>query len=193
MKLRYVVITSVTRDDLPDGGASHFVETIRAIHSRDPDIRVEVLIPDFKGDIFALGKVLEACPDVLNHNVETIPRLYPRVRPQSDYARSLELLEKVKTMGLPILTKSGLMLGLGEQREEVLEVLQDLRKVGCDFLTMGQYLQPRSDRLPVFRYLPPEEFEEYKRMGEALGFETVASGPFVRSSFHAFQMFESHP
>ena len=191
--LGYVVITSVTRDDLPDGGASVFARTIRAVRTRDPKIKIEVLIPDFKGDEASLVTVLKESPDVLNHNVETVPRLYPQVRPQADYQRSLDLLQRVKEYNSQMVTKSGFMLGLGERREEVLDLLRDLRKAGCDFLTIGQYLQPRPDRLPVIEYVPPETFEEYKRIGEEMGFKSVASGPFVRSSFHASEMFEVSP
>jgi lipoic acid synthetase len=191
MSIHYVVITSVTRDDLPDGGASSFAETIRAIRALNPKINIEVLIPDFKGDLRSLKAVLKECPEVLNHNIETISRLYPRVRPLADYKRSLNLLKRSKEDCPHIPTKSGFMLGLGETQEEVLELLRDLREAGCDFLTIGQYLQPRQDRLPVVRFIPPEEFEEYKRMGEEMGFRAVASGPFVRSSFHASEMFEA--
>ena len=190
MNLGYVVITSVTRDDLADGGASIFARTIHAVRSLDPKIKIEVLIPDFKGDEAALVTVLKESPDVLNHNVETISRLYSQVRPQADYKRSLELLRRVKDYNPRMVTKSGFMLGLGETREEVLDLLRDLKKAGCDFLTIGQYLQPRPDRLPVIEYLPPEIFEEYKKIGEGMGFRSVASGPFVRSSFHASEMFE---
>ena len=193
MKLQYVVVTSVTRDDLPDGGASVFAKTIRAVRALDPKIKIEVLIPDFKGDKASLVTVLKESPDVLNHNVETVPRLYPQVRPQADYRRSLDLLQRVKEFNSQMVTKSGFMLGLGERREEVLELLLDLRKAGCDFLTIGQYLQPGLDRLPVVEYVPPEEFEEYKKIGEEMGFKSVASGPFVRSSFHASEMFEVSP
>jgi lipoic acid synthetase len=189
MGLRYVVITSVARDDLPDGGASNFARTIQAIRAQDQTIKIEVLVPDFNGNLNSLSLVLKECPDVLNHNIETVPRLYPEVRPQADYERSLNILKRSKENYPHLLTKSGFMLGLGETREEVLNLLQDLREVGCDLLTIGQYLQPRIDRLPVVRYIPPEEFEEYKRIGEEMGFKAVASGPFVRSSFHASQMF----
>ena len=192
MGLRYVVITSVTRDDLPDGGASHYAEVLRAIHGLDQTIRVEVLVPDFQGDSNSLAAVLKERPDVLNHNVETVPRLYPLVRPQADYGRSLHLLKGSKGHSREILTKSGFMLGLGEDRSEVLDLMKDLREAEVDFLTVGQYLQPRSDRLPVLRYLTPEEFEDLKTIGEAMGFKSIASGPFVRSSFHASQMFEGN-
>lgn len=191
MDLQYVVVTSVTRDDLPDGGASLFAKTIEAIRALDPKIKIEVLIPDFQGDFASLEIVLKEGPDVLNHNIETTARLYSEVRPQADYKRSLQLLRKSKRQDYEFFTKSGFMLGLGETHGEVLELLRDLREVGCDFLTIGQYLQPRPDRLPVMRFVPPEEFEEYKRVGEEMGFKTVASGPFVRSSFHAFEMFKT--
>ena len=193
MGLHYVVITSVTRDDLSDGGASHFAKTIQAIRTLDREIKIEVLIPDFQGDSASLAMVLKAGPDVLNHNVETVSRLYPQVRPQADYKRSLDLLKKSKKSFPQILTKSGFMLGLGEAEAEIRGLMEDLHEAGCDFLTIGQYLQPRSDRLPVVRYIPPEEFEEYRKRGEQMGFESVASGPFVRSSFHASEMFEKRP
>ena len=191
MGLQYVVITSVTRDDLSDGGASFFTKTIQTIRASDSMTKVEVLIPDFRGDIHSLKSVLKEGPDVLNHNIETISRLYPEARPQGHYKRSLHLLERSKESYPKILTKSGFMLGLGENRDEVLGLLRDLREAGCDLLTIGQYLQPRSDRLPVVRFIPPEEFEEYKKIGEKMGFKAVASGPFVRSSFHAFEMFKT--
>lgn len=192
MGLRYVVVTSVTRDDLPDGGASQFARTIQAIRELDQEIKVEVLIPDFKGDSNSLNRVLQECPNVLNHNIETVPRLYSSVRPGADYKRSLNVLKRSKESHPSIPTKSGFMLGLGETREEVLDLLRDLREVRCDFLTIGQYLQPRTDRLPVVRYLSPEEFEAYRKFGEEMDFKMVASGPFVRSSFHASQMFEAN-
>jgi lipoic acid synthetase len=191
MGLHYVVITSVTRDDLPDGGASSFAKTIWAIRALNPKIKVEVLIPDFKGDQSSLKTVLKERPEILNHNIETIRRLYPRVRPLADYKRSLNLLKKSKEECPHFPTKSGFMLGLGETREEVLELLRDLKEAGCDFLTIGQYLQPRRDRLPVVRFILPEEFEKYKQIAEEMGFRAVASGPFVRSSFHASEMFET--
>jgi lipoic acid synthetase len=193
MGLRYVVVTSVTRDDLPDGGASHYAKTIQAIREVDGSAKVEVLIPDFQGNISSLIAVLNETPDVLNHNIETIPRLYPIVRPEADYERSLRLLKRSKEYNPHLFTKSGFMLGLGEMREEVVGLMENLRQVECDFLTIGQYLQPRFDRLPVERYIPPEEFEEYQKIGMKMGFKAVASGPFVRSSFHASKMFHTPP
>ncbi len=191
MGIRYAVITSVTRDDLPDGGASFFARTIEAIRKEIQGIGVEVLVPDFRGNLSSLNTVLRASPDVLNHNIETIHRLYSIVRPEANYKRSLHLLKESKRCYPQIHTKSGFMLGLGETHQEVIGLMEDLRKAECDLLTIGQYLQPRSDRLPVERYIPPEEFEEYKKIGESLGFKAVASGPFVRSSFHASEMFQA--
>ncbi|MEN3203486.1 MAG: lipoyl synthase [Atribacterota bacterium] len=185
LHLRHVVVTSVTRDDLPDGGAEHFAATISAIRKALPQATVEVLIPDFQGSEKALETVLAAYPDVLNHNVETVPRLYPLVRPQADYARSLWLLEKAKEKAPGILTKSGLMVGLGETKAEVEEVLRDLRKAKCDIVTIGQYLRPSVHHLPVASYILPEEFEYYREYALRLGFSGVASGPFVRSSYRA--------
>jgi len=192
MGLQYVVITSVTRDDLPDGGASHFGKTIQAIREMDRKVRIEVLVPDFKGDWNSLNRVLQEGPDVLNHNMETVRRLYAEVRPQADYERSLNLLERSKETYPHIRTKSGFMLGLGESREEVFDLFQDLRAAKCDFLTIGQYLQPRANRLPVVRYIEPEEFEAYRKIGKEMGFKMVSSGPFVRSSFHASGMFDAN-
>ncbi|MBA7609064.1 Lipoyl synthase [subsurface metagenome] len=183
--LRYVVITSVTRDDLPDGGASQFAQTITAIRSYDSDIKAEVLIPDFRGSLPALQTVIDIHPAVLNHNVETVPRLYPEIRPQAKYQRSLELLKQSKVLNKKILTKSGFMLGLGESRQEVIEVMTDLRQADCDILTIGQYLQPSLRHYKLVKYVPPEEFEEYANIGKQLGFWQVVSGPLVRSSFHA--------
>jgi lipoyl synthase len=191
MGLQYVVITSVTRDDLSDGGASLFAKTIQTIRALDPKTKVEVLIPDFQGSLNSLKSVLKEGPDVLNHNIETVSRLYPEVRPQADYERSLHLLKASKESHPDVLTKSGFMLGLGENREEVLELLRHLRDARCDLLTIGQYLQPRQNRLPVVQFVPPDEFKEYKTVGEEMGFKAVASGPFVRSSFHAFEMFKT--
>ena len=185
--LRHVVITSVTRDDLPDGGADHFRRCIIAVRERT-GATVEVLTPDFDGDTAAVDTVLLGEPDVFNHNMETVPRLQQYVRRKSQYAVSLGVLAHAKKSHPAIKTKSGLMLGLGETTEEVLETLADLRSIGCDFLTLGQYLQPSTRHLPVVRYLPPEEFDELGRMARALGFLEVASAPFVRSSYHADEM-----
>ncbi len=187
--LRYAVITSVTRDDLNDGGAGIFAETIRVIRDQNPDTLVEVLIPDLQGDWQALGTILEARPHVLNHNVETVPRLYSRVRPQADYRRSLQLIRRVKKISPQMICKSGIMLGFGETIEELREVWQDLRRNGCDILTMGQYLQPSASHLPVQRFVPPEEFEELKAEAQNHGFAGVASGPFVRSSYQAEKLY----
>jgi lipoyl synthase len=181
--LDYAVVTSVTRDDLPDGGSGMFFDTVRAIRSRRPGCRVEVLIPDLQGSSVALGKVLASAPDIVNHNVETVPRLYPRVRPGADYGRSLQLLERVKKRGF--VTKSGIMLGLGEGMDEVRAVLQDLRLAGCEILTIGQYLQPSLNHLSVERYYRPEEFEQLRTEALNIGYHHVVSGPLVRSSYHA--------
>jgi lipoic acid synthetase len=189
MKLRYAVITSVTRDDLADGGAGYFAQTIAAVRTLSPDILIEVLIPDFNGNAAALQAVIAARPDVINHNIETVPRLYPVVRPQADYRRSLDLLLSVKTYARRIPTKSGMMLGLGETDAEIIHSLQDLRSSFCDILTLGQYLQPSRAHLPVARYLPPEEFSRLKKTALELGFSKVASGPFVRSSYHAGEIY----
>ncbi|MGE5629959.1 MAG: lipoyl synthase [Caulobacteraceae bacterium] len=188
--LKHVVITSVTRDDLPDGGAGHFSEVIKAIKGLNKDIIVEVLIPDFKGDAVALETVVKAKPEIINHNVETVPRLYPDVRPAAVYDRSLELLKRVKEMDNSILTKSGIMVGLGEKEEEMLEVFKDLRAVGCDFLTIGQYLAPSTKHYPVVEYVTPEDFKEYKKEALSLGFSFVASAPLVRSSYNAAEMLQ---
>ncbi len=185
--LKYVVITSVTRDDLPDGGAEHWYRTVIAVRERTGS-QVEVLTPDFLGNRAAISRVIEARPDVFNHNTETVPRLYHRVRRNADYQRTLDLLKQVKDEAPEMPTKSGLMLGLGETREELLEVFADLRSVGCDMLTLGQYLQPTPDHLPVERFVPPEEFDEIGNLARLLGFGMVASGPFVRSSYHAGEM-----
>ena len=185
--LRYAVVTSVNRDDRPDGGAALFATTIRAIRERLPGCKVEVLIPDFQGSQEALALVLDAAPDVLNHNIETVPRLYREVRFGARYARSIELLRRASEMCPAIPTKSGLMLGLGESSEEVLAVLRDLRAAGVRVVTIGQYLRPTPAHLPVLRYVPPEEFLMYRDAGLALGFSHVESGPLVRSSYHAAQ------
>jgi lipoic acid synthetase len=191
MGLYYVVITSVTRDDLADGGAGLFARTIREIRERSPETLVEVLVPDFQGDADALHEVLGARPDVLNHNLETVPRLYPSVRPEAVYRRSLELLERVEAYDPAIPTKSGLMLGLGESPEEIDRTLRDLRRAGCDLLTLGQYLQPTRRHLPVRRFVHPDEFEEWRRVALDLGFAEVASGPFVRSSYRAEAFYQA--
>ncbi len=190
MGLKYVVVTSVTRDDLPDGGAVNFVETIEKLRQEIPDVCVEVLIPDFQGSKNALEAVLNAHPDVLNHNIETVPRLYPEVRPQADYRRSLDLIQRARKYVPALVTKSGLMLGLGERPTEISRTLEDMFKAGCQMLTLGQYLQPSKDHLPVKRYIPPEEFEEWRRSALQMGFAEVASGPFVRSSYHAKELFQ---
>lgn len=183
LKLNYAVVTSVTRDDLADGGAAIFAETIREIKKLNPECKVEVLIPDFQGSESALRTVLEADPDVLNHNIETVPSLYPQVRPQADYQRSLELLAYAHTNARA--TKSGLMVGLGESADEVRTTIKDLRNAGCDILTVGQYLQPGKKLLPVKRYYSPDEFGDLQRESIAIGFRHVVSGPMVRSSYHA--------
>ncbi len=183
--LDYVVITSVTRDDLPDGGAAVFAGCIRALWQQDPGCRVEVLIPDFAGNRDALATVVRARPFVLNHNVETVPRLYRRVRPKARYERSLELLRQAKAIDSSLLTKSGLMVGLGETQEEVLRVMRDLRTAGVDLITIGQYLRPSPRHLPVQLYYPPAEFETFVERGREIGFQHVEAGPLVRSSYHA--------
>lgn len=193
LKLHHVVVTSVTRDDLPDGGATHFTRTINAIRQTSPQATIEVLIPDFKGSLEALKTVVDSSPEVVNHNVETVPRLYSEVRPKADYHRSLNLLRTVKSLNRNILTKSGLMVGLGEEHDEIVNVMEELRTVQCDFLTIGQYLAPSPKHYPVARYVTPQEFEEYKSLGERMGFSYVASGPFVRSSFRAAEMVASKP
>jgi lipoic acid synthetase len=190
MDLTYVVVTSVTRDDLADGGASCFAEAISAIRKKSPHTKVEVLIPDFQGDRFALETVIKAQPDVLNHNIETVPQLYATVRPEADYQRSLNLFRQAKQIDQRLPTKSGLMLGLGESAAEVELTLCDLNQAGCDMLTLGQYLQPTPEHLAVDRYIPPDEFENWRRRALAIGFREVASGPFVRSSYHADDLYQ---
>jgi len=185
--LKYVVVTSVTRDDLPDGGAEQFGRTVNKL--RAGGLRVEVLIPDFKGSPDALKTVIDSKPDVLNHNVETVPRLYPGIRPQAEYKRSLELLRSAKKMENSILTKSGLMVGLGESPEEIFGVLKDLRAADCDLLTVGQYIAPSKKHAPVVEYLNPESFERIRKTGLEMGFKSVACGPFVRSSYQARELF----
>jgi lipoic acid synthetase len=183
MGIHHAVITSVNRDELADGGASVFAETIRRVRDSNPGITLEVLIPDFRGVMEALDCVIAAGPDVLNHNMETVPRLYTTVRPQARYRRSLDVLHHAKRRGM--VTKTGLMLGLGETRDEVMDVLADLRRIGCDVLTLGQYLQPTSRHLPVDRYLAPPEFDSLRQDALSLGFRFVEAGPLVRSSYHA--------
>ncbi|HEV7223820.1 MAG TPA: lipoyl synthase [Pirellulales bacterium] len=189
--LKHVVITSVTRDDLADGGAEHFYRCVQAVRAKT-GAAVEVLTPDFLGKPGAIERIVAAAPEVFNHNTETVPRLYREVRGRkSDYRWTLALLQRVKRLDPAIKTKSGLMLGLGETRDELLETLADLRDAGCDLLTLGQYLQPSPEHLPVVRYVPPEEFDELGRLARRLGFQQVASGPFVRSSYHARDMAEA--
>ncbi len=194
LDLKHAVITSVNRDDLDDGGSMHWAETILHVREMNPECKVEVLIPDFNGDENALNNVLRARPDVLNHNTETIARLYRRVRPDAIYEQSMELLTRAAywrdTEQPSMLTKSGIMAGLGETFEEVVDLMRDLRKASCDIMTIGQYLQPYEKRLPVERYVTPEEFAEWKKIGEAMGFKHVESSPLTRSSYHARQQTE---
>ena len=185
LSMSYVVITSVTRDDLPDGGASHFANVIRAIRANSPTTAIEVLAPDFGGDIAALKAVVEAFPNVISHNMETVSALYSVVRPQADYTCSLELLANIKKLNPAIRSKSGLMLGFGETEAQVYELLDDLRSVGCEFLTIGQYLAPTREHLPVSEYIEPYRFEEYGKIAREKGFLFVASAPLVRSSYYA--------
>ncbi|HYA37792.1 MAG TPA: lipoyl synthase [Candidatus Methylomirabilis sp.] len=188
MKLKFVVITSVDRDDLRDGGAAHFTACIRAVRRATPSTTVEILVPDFRGRMKVALEILgEALPDVFNHNLETVPRLYKAARPGADYRHSLELLRRFKEHQPGVPTKSGLMVGLGETNEEIIDVMRDLRAHGCDLLTVGQYLQPSRHHLPVARFVTPEQFAELARVAEDLGFRNVASGPMVRSSYHADQ------
>jgi len=188
MGLRHVVVTSVTRDDLPDGGARQFAATIRALHAELPDAAVEVLTPDFRGNREAIRMVVEAKPDYYNHNVETVPRLYDFVRPGSRFERSLSVLREAKRLDPEIVTKSGFMLGLGERRGEVIEVMQRLLETRCEILTIGQYLQPKREKLDVVEYVHPSVFDDYREIGERLGFRAVFSGPFVRSSYMAEEL-----
>lgn len=191
MGLTFCVLTMVTRDDLPDGGAGHVARTVRAIRAKDRKIGVETLISDLGGDRAALDTVIEAEPQVLNHNLETVPRLYPRVRPQARYHRSLELLARASERAPRMATKSGLILGLGETREEVIRVMDDLRGAGCDLLTLGQYLAPSPAHFPVARYVPPEEFDQYRELALDRGFAGVVSAPLVRSSYRAEDLYLS--
>jgi len=190
LKLKYVVITSVTRDDMPDGGAAHFAEVVNSIRRENPNTRVEVLIPDFRGDTAALKKVVDCNPDVIGHNIETIPDLYTKVRPEADYNQSLNVLSNAKKLGYKGKIKSGIMVGLGETEPKVILVLEDLRKHGCDFLTIGQYLAPSKLHVPVAEYIHPDQFDRYKEIAVELGFEYIASAPLVRSSYLAHEAFE---
>ena len=190
LKLKHVVITSVTRDDLSDGGAGHFARIVEAIRLSSPDVVIEVLIPDFQGSIDALKKVVDSNPHVIGHNMETVPSLYAKVRPKADYYRSLNILQAIKSMAPGLITKSGLMLGLGETKNKVVAVLEELRSVRCDCLTLGQYLPPSLKHHPLVRYITPQEFEEYRTIGEELGFRCVFSAPSVRSSFRAAEMYQ---
>lgn len=185
--LRHVVVTSVARDDLKDEGAEQFARTIRALHHQNPHVIVEVLTPDFKAKLDLIKTVTDASPEIYNHNVETVQRLSPVVRPQAKYKRSLRVLEMVKELDSKIYTKSGIMLGLGESREEVMTTLRDLRAAGCDAVTIGQYLRPTMHHLPVAEFIHPTVFKEYEQIGEDLGFAFVASGPFIRSSYNAIE------
>jgi lipoic acid synthetase len=193
MGLAYVVITSVTRDDLPDGGAGHFAKTISAVRRRLPGAKIEVLTPDFLGNTEALRTVLEARPDVFNHNVETVERLYPHVRPQAVFRRSLSVLKQAKAIAPGVTSKSGFMLGLGEEEAEVMELLRELRHTGCDVVTIGQYLRPTRNNLPVVEYIRPEAFAYLKVKALDMGFTYVASGPMVRSSMNAAEMYNPVP
>lgn len=186
--LKHVVITSVTRDDLPDGGAEHFSKVINKIREKDSNIIIEVLIPDLQGDEMALKKIIDAKPHVINHNLETVPRLYEKVRPEAIYERSLKVLRNVKKIDPSIYTKSGIMVGLGEREDEVLDLLKDLRQIGCDYLTIGQYLAPSKEHYPVVEYVHPHIFKKYKDEAFSMGFLFVASGPLVRSSYNAAEM-----
>ncbi len=194
--LQHVVITSVNRDDLDDGGAEHFAHCIHKVREYCPETTIEVLIPDLCGNWAALAVILDARPDVLNHNTETVPRLYRRVRPQGEYERSLMLLRKTRQLRPQIYTKSGLMVGLGETWDEVVQVMADLRQVDCDILTLGQYLQPSPKHLPVVRYVPPAEFDQWRTVGEGMGFLQVVASPLTRSSYHAAEvrrLMQRHP
>jgi lipoic acid synthetase len=191
LDLKYAVITSVTRDDLTDGGAEHFAKTIEAIQALNPDIKVEVLIPDFQGNRTALQTVIDARPDVINHNIETVSRLYYTIRPEADYQRTLDLIDRVRAIAPAIKRKSGLMVGLGESPEEVKQVIRDLYDHGCQMLTIGQYLAPSKKHAEVVEYINPEQFKAYETYAREIGFEHVSSGPFVRSSYHAADPFEN--
>ncbi|ACN99734.1 lipoyl synthase [Sulfurihydrogenibium azorense] len=190
LSLKHVVITSVDRDDLPDGGASHFAKVIEKVRQLNPDTTIEVLIPDFKGNVESLKIVVDSKPDVINHNVETVKQLYKKVRPQGNYERSLKLIKTVKELDSNIITKSGFMLGLGETKQQVINLLIDLKQHNCDVVTIGQYLQPSKNHLPVEKYYTEEEFKEFEDIGYKIGFKQVFSGILVRSSFHAGEVYE---
>ena len=190
MGLEHIVITSVDRDDLPDGGAGQFIRVIEELRAHSPQTTIEILTPDFRNKEGALEPVVTAKPDVFNHNLETVPRLYPTIRPGARYYHSLRLLDRVKDLDSSIFTKSGIMVGLGEERSEVYEVMDDMRSARIDFLTIGQYLRPTPRHAPVERYVPPEEFEELERMARAKGFLMVSATPLTRSSYHAGRDFE---
>lgn len=190
LKLKHIVITTVTRDDLPDGGAGQFVATINALHGELPEATVEVLISDLKGQSAPLVEILQSGPNILNHNIETVPRLYKNVRPQALYSRSLDVLRWTSEWGKGIMSKSGLMLGLGETFKEVVKVLHDLRKVNCGIVTVGQYLQPSPKHIPIRRYVPPEEFKKIEEIGMDMGFLAVTAGPLVRSSYNALNTYQ---
>ncbi|MCF8382401.1 MAG: lipoyl synthase [Chlorobium sp.] len=192
MNLNHVVLTSVNRDDLADGGSGHWVSAIRSIRAENPEVSIECLIPDFDGITENADRVMREVPEVLNHNIETVPSLYGTIRPQADYRKSLELLERANNI-FGLSTKSGMMVGMGETFDQVFASLADLASFGCNMVTIGQYLQPTASHLPVNRYVTPEEFAEYKRMAESLGFRHVQSGPFVRSSYHAAAFVASTP
>jgi len=189
MKLKYAVLTSPSRDDVKDGGAGFFVRSVKEIKKRNPDTKVEVLIPDFKGDIDSLKMVINSGIDVLNHNLETVPRLYRKVRPEADYAQSLEILKEASLICSQLPVKSGFMVGLGEKKKEVVELLKDLKSAGCNIVTIGQYLRPTLRQVPVEKYIHPDEFKEMEEMAYEIGFDYVASGPLVRSSYRAEEVF----
>ena len=191
LKLQHAVITSVTRDDLTDGGASQFVALVKQIRMQAPTCRIELLIPDLQGDWAALGKITAARPDILGHNIETVPSLYAEVRPGADYQRSLSLLSEARRQAPGLVTKSGLMLGMGETETELLQTLRDLRQHDCQLLTLGQYLAPSTQHYPVHAYIPPEQFSNYATIGHEMGFQHVESGPLVRSSYHAEEQFNA--
>ena len=191
LKLKHAVITSVARDDLPDSGAGQFVALIEQIHSQAPACRIELLIPDLQGDWSALAAIIETKPDIIGHNIETVPRLYPEVRPEAVYQRSLNLLAKIKQLSPTTIRKSGLMLGMGESKDEILQVMQDLCQHQCQILTLGQYLAPTTEHFPVQRFVTPDEFSELAEVGKELGFEHVESGPLVRSSYHAEEQYSA--